>query len=64
MRTAETVAIPPMEAEAMVRPPRETVPVRPFWDICWRSKRALLWMAIGLAIQGVLVLLLLQMLTP
>jgi hypothetical protein len=63
MRTAE-LELPPLEANAMSIPPHEAQPKRPVWDICWRSKRALVLMGIGCGLQWVLVLLLWRLLGP
>ena len=37
---------------------------RPVWDICWRSKRALIFLAIGAILQAVLFALLAQVISP
>ena len=37
---------------------------RPVWDICWRSKRALIFLVIGAILQAVLFALLAQVISP
>jgi hypothetical protein len=64
MRTAEYVEIPPMEAEAMAVPPFGTQTKRPFWDICWRARTALILMALGFGLQFALAVLLVRYFMP
>lgn len=63
MRAAE-LNLPPMEANAMSVPPHGSVPRRPFWDICWRARTALILMTIGCGLQWLLAVLLIHYLTP